>query len=49
MTVATQQTEQTELVTIDQLQISTDHKVLVPPLDLAIKTGERVGLIGESG
>lgn len=49
MTVPTQQTAASELVTIDQLQISTDDTILVPPLDLTIKSGERVGLIGESG
>lgn len=49
MTVPTHQTAAPELVTIDQLQISTDDTMLVPPLDLTIKAGERVGLIGESG
>lgn len=49
MTVPTHQTTSPELVTIDQLQISTDDTMLVPPLDLVIKSGERVGLIGESG
>lgn len=49
MTDPTNQTAAPELVTIDQLQISTDDALLVPPLYLTIKSGERVGLIGESG
>ncbi|GAB3721062.1 dipeptide ABC transporter ATP-binding protein [Nocardiopsis nanhaiensis] len=37
------------LVTVTGLRVDTDTDRLVHPLDLTIRAGERVGLIGESG
>ncbi len=49
MAAQTPESPEIPLVDVEGLRISSDSADLVHPLDLVIRPGERVGLIGESG